>query len=94
MISVLQQIMPMIDENTKIVPGHGPVSDKARLQKYVAMLTAVRDSVARLLKEGKTMEEVVAAKPTQAFDEKWGHGFLPPDKFAGLVYMDLSPQLP
>jgi cyclase len=94
MITVLQQIIPMIDENTKIVPGHGPVSDKARLQQYVAMLTAVRDSVARLLKEGKTMEEAVAAKPTQAFDEKWGHGFLPPDKFAGLVYMDLSPQLP
>jgi hypothetical protein len=40
------------------------------------------------------MEEVVAAKPTRAFDAKWGKGFLPPDRFAKLVYMDLSPDLP
>lgn len=94
MIKVIHQILPMIDENTKVVPGHGPLSNKARLQEYLSMLTAIRDNVNRLLKEGKTMEQVVAAKPTQAFDEKWGKGFLPPDRFAGLVYMDLSPKLP
>jgi hypothetical protein len=58
------------------------------------MLSAIRDNVSRLMKEGKTMEQVVAAKPTQAFDEKWGKGFLAPDQFAKLVYMDLSPELP
>jgi hypothetical protein len=58
------------------------------------MLTAVRDNVSRLMQEGHTMEEVVAAKPTRAFDKKWGKGFLPPDQFAKLVYMDLSPELP
>jgi cyclase len=94
MIKVINQILPMIDENTKVVPGHGPLSNKAQLQKYVSMLTAVRNNVRRLIQEGKTMEEVVAAKPTQAFDEKWGKGFLPPDQFAKLVYMDLSPNLP
>jgi cyclase len=94
MIKVIGQVLPVIDENTKVVPGHGPLSNKAHLQEYVAMLTAIRDNVRRLMKEGKTMEEVVAAKPTRAFDEKWGKGFLPPDRFAGLVYMDLSPELP
>lgn len=94
MIKVIQQILPLMDEDTKVVPGHGPLSDKARLQEYVAMLTAIRNNVDRLMKEGKTMEEVVAAKPTQAFDKKWGQGFLPPDRFAGLVYMDLSPEMP
>jgi cyclase len=94
MIKVINQILPMIDENTKVVPGHGPLSNKAQLQEYVSMLTAIRDNVSRLIQEGNTMEEVIAAKPTQASDEKWGKGFLPPDQFAKLVYMDLSPKLP
>ncbi len=94
MIKVINQILPMIDENTKVVPGHGPLSNKAKLKEYVSMLTAIRDNVSRLMQEGNTMEEVVAAKPTRAFDEKWGKGFLPPDQFAKLVYMDLSPELP
>jgi glyoxylase-like metal-dependent hydrolase (beta-lactamase superfamily II) len=94
MIKVINQILPMIDENTKVVPGHGPVSNKARLQKYVSMLITIRDNVGRLMQEGNTMEEMIATKPTQAFDEKWGKGFLPPDQFAKLVYMDLSPELP
>ncbi|HKI48541.1 MAG TPA: MBL fold metallo-hydrolase [Desulfobacteria bacterium] len=94
MIKVIHEILPMIDEKTKVVPGHGPLSNKARLKEYLSMLTAIRDNVNRLMKEGKTMEQVVAAKPTQAFDEKWGKGFLPPDRFAVLVYMDLSPELP
>jgi glyoxylase-like metal-dependent hydrolase (beta-lactamase superfamily II) len=94
MVKVIRQILPMIDENTKVVPGHGPLSNKAQLQAYVSMLSAIRDNVSLLMKEGKTMEEVVAAKPTKTFDEKWGKGFLPPDRFTGLVYMDLSPELP
>jgi glyoxylase-like metal-dependent hydrolase (beta-lactamase superfamily II) len=94
MIKVINQILPMIDENTKVVPGHGPVSNKARLQKYVSMLITIRDNVARLMQEGNTMDKVIAAKPTRAFDEKWGKGFLSPDQFAKLVYMDLSPKLP
>lgn len=92
MIKVINQILPMIDENTKVVPGHGPLSNKAQLQKYVSMLTTIRDNVSRLMQAGNPMEKVIAAKPTLAFDEKWGNGFLPPDKFAKLVYMDLSQQ--
>ncbi len=94
MIKVINQILPMLDENTKVVPGHGPLSTKAKLKEYVSMLTVIRDNVSRLMQKGNTLEEVVAAKPTQAFDQKWGNGFLPPDKFAELVYMDLSPKLP
>lgn len=94
MIKVIHQILPMIDANTKVVPGHGPVSNKAQLEKYVLMLTTIRNNVRRLMHQGHTLEEVIAAKPTRAFDSKWGQGFLPPDQFARLVYMDLSPKLP
>jgi glyoxylase-like metal-dependent hydrolase (beta-lactamase superfamily II) len=94
MIKVINEILPMIGDGTRVVPGHSPVTDKTRLQQYVSMLTTIRDNVSRLMKEGKTMEEVVAAKPTRAFDEKWGEGLFTPDEFAGLVYMDLSPEMP
>jgi hypothetical protein len=76
------------------VPGYGPVTDKAHLRQDVSMLTSIRDDVRRLMQEGKTLEEVVAARPTRTFDEKWGGGFLPPGQFARLVYMDLSPDMP
>lgn len=94
MIKVIEQILPMMDTNTKVVPGHGPLSTKTGLQVYLDMLTAVRDKVGLLIKEGKTIEQAVASKPTQTFDEKWGKGFLTPDQFTRIVYMDLSPDLP
>jgi glyoxylase-like metal-dependent hydrolase (beta-lactamase superfamily II) len=94
MIDVIHQVLPMMDENTKVVPGHGPLSNVTKLREYVSMLTEIRDKISRLMKQGKTMEEVVAAKPTGAFDDKWGKGLLSPDRFAALVYMDLSPDLP
>jgi glyoxylase-like metal-dependent hydrolase (beta-lactamase superfamily II) len=94
MIDVIHHVLPMMDESTKVVPGHGPLSNVTKLREYVSMLTEIRDKVNRLIKQGKTMEEVVAAKPTRAFDDKWGEGLLPPDRFAALVYMDLSPDMP
>lgn len=94
MVRVINEILPMIDKNTRVVPGHGPVTDKAALQQYVSMLATIRDNVSRLMGEGKTLEEVVAAKPTLAFDEKCGVGLFTPEEFAKLVYMDLSPELP
>jgi hypothetical protein len=54
------------------------------------MLAGVRDRVAPLVTAGKTESDVVAAKPTAAFDAKWGNGFLKPDAFAALVYQVLK----
>lgn len=89
MIDVATKVMETINDTTKIIPGHGPVSDKAKMQAYVAMLTGIRDNIRALIAEGKTMEEIVAAKPTQSFDDVWGNGFLTPDQFTQLVYSDL-----
>ena len=89
MIDVATKVMATINDTTKIIPGHGPVSDKAKMQVYVAMLTGIRDNVRALIAEGKTMEDIVAAKPTQQFDDVWGKGFLTPDQFTQLVYSDL-----
>ena len=83
-------ILKMIDDRTKIVPGHGPLSNKKELKAYRDMLADVRDAVSSLVAAGKTKEEVLAAKPTQPWDAKWGGGFLNPEEFTDIIYTDLS----
>ena len=73
--------------DTIIVPGHGkPVSNKAELQEFRDMLVAIRDNVGSLKKQGKTRDESVAAKPTAAFDAKFGQFVIDPGFFTRLVY--------
>jgi glyoxylase-like metal-dependent hydrolase (beta-lactamase superfamily II) len=73
-------------ENTLIVPGHGPVGNRARLTEFRDMLVAVRENIARLKKQGKSLEDVSAARPTAAYDEKWGGFVIDGAFFTRLVY--------
>jgi hypothetical protein len=75
--------------NTRIIPGHGPLASKADLQKYRDMLAAARDKVAALKSSGLTEQETIAKKPTAGSDPIWGRGFMNGDTFAGLVYRTL-----
>lgn len=79
----------LADTSTKIVPGHGPVGDKAALTKFHDMLVTVRDRVQKLKTSGRKLEEVVAENPTKEFDPTWGKGFMPPAMFVGIVYNTL-----
>jgi len=76
-------------DKTVIVPGHGPVGTRAQLVEFRDMLVAVRKSVARLKREGKSPDEVVAARPTAAFDAKWGGFVIDGAFFTRLVYAGL-----
>ena len=72
---------------TIIIPGHGkPVSNKAELKEFRDMLVAVRENVAALKKQGKSRDETVAAKPSAAFDAKFGASVIDPGFFTRLVY--------
>jgi cyclase len=78
--------------NTKIVPGHGPTTDRAAVVMHRDMILSVRDRVAQLIREGKTMEQVVAAKPTTEWDTKVPR--ITPqnaDRFVGQLFSELSP---
>ena len=77
---------PKVSDKTVIVPGHGAVGDKAQLTEYRDMLVAIRDNVAALKKQGRSLQETVAAKPTAAYDAKWGNYLWSPEGFTGLVY--------
>ena len=75
---------------TKYIPGHGPVTDRATLAAYRAMLAAVIARVETLQREGRSAAQIVAAKPTAAFDARWGKGFMKPDMFVGAVAESLA----
>jgi glyoxylase-like metal-dependent hydrolase (beta-lactamase superfamily II) len=90
MIAAADTVLGRVDAGAKIIPGHGPLADKAALQSYRDMLVGVRDRVKPLVMAGKTLEEVKAAQPTKAFDEKWGQGFMKAEVFLGIVYKSLK----
>ena len=74
-----------------IIPGHGPVAGKADLKALRDMLVTVTMRVKAMTKKGKTMKEIVAAKPSAEFDERWGKGFLPADRFVASLVAAYTP---
>jgi cyclase len=90
MIRAVDKVLAMIDEDTIIIPGHGPLSNKEKLQGYRKMLATIRERVAQHLNDGKTLEEILAARPTQEFDAAMGQGFMNGERFVGLVYDSLK----
>ncbi len=87
MIAASNANLAATTDDTIIIPGHGrPVSNKTELKEFRDMLVAVRDNVAKLKKQGKSRDETVAAKPTAAFDAKWGQFVIDPGYFTRLVY--------
>ena len=79
-----------MNARTKIVPGHGPLADKAALMEYRTMLISAYDRMAKLVKEGKREDEVVAAKPFADFDAKWAPTELARKNFVRVVYHSLA----
>jgi glyoxylase-like metal-dependent hydrolase (beta-lactamase superfamily II) len=86
MISASGRALQMVDDKTRIVPGHGPLGDRAALQRYRTMLTAIRDKVRAQKAKGATLEQVQADQPTAEFDAQWGKGMMRPNEFVALVY--------
>ena len=90
MIAAVDRVLPMLGADTKVIPGHGPLSNKAELTNYRDMLEGVRGAIAKLVAAGKTLDEAKAAKPTAPWDAKWGQGFIQPDAMVALVYFSLE----
>ena len=87
MIEAAEANVAAVTDNTIVIPGHGnPVSNKAELSAYRDMLVAIRDNVAKLKQQGRSLDETIAAKPTAAFDAKWGQFVITPALFTRLVY--------
>jgi len=83
-----EKVLATVDDSTKIIRGHGPLGTKAELEAYHDMLVVVRDRVARLVKAGKTQEQVIEARPTKEFEEKYGGGSFNAAQWIGRAYVD------
>lgn len=88
-IATLDHVISMINDETKVIPGHGPLSNQAELKEYRDMLATVKSRVQNLIKQGKTAKEVVASKPTSDFD-RVPEVMMPADLFVQILYNDLS----
>ncbi|MBD2750583.1 MBL fold metallo-hydrolase [Microvirga sp. BT688] len=77
-----------VTNSTTVIPGHGPpASNKAELQQFRDMLVDLREKVAALKKQGRSLDDTIAAKPTANYDAKWGQFAVTPTLFTKLVYM-------
>ena len=91
MMAAARQVMKIANPDTKIIPGHlGPIVGFKEIQQQLDMFAAVRDRVLSAIRAGKTVEQVVASKPTADFDQGRMGGAITPDRFVTLVYTDLS----
>src|SRR5947209_2293127 len=91
MIAAADAYLKLTNAKSRIVPGHGPVADKAALTEYRAMLVTARDRMAALVKEGKSEADVIAAKPFADLDKKWAPTDLASTNFIRVVYNSLVP---
>jgi len=89
MIAACEVALKLADESTKIIPGHGPLADRDDLVAFKEMLSGVEQAVAPLVRQGKSLEEIVAADPLAPWVETWGKGFLTPEQFLTIVYQGM-----
>lgn len=75
-----------ITDTMIVIPGHGPVGRRPDVVAFRDMLVTVRAAVATLKKQGRTLEQTIAARPTAAYDEKWGQFLIKPSAFIAVVY--------
>jgi glyoxylase-like metal-dependent hydrolase (beta-lactamase superfamily II) len=86
MIGAADLMLKAVDAKTAIIPGHGPLATRDDLRAFRDMLAAVHERMTKLIREGKTLEQTLAAEPTKAYDDKWGKGFLKGQDFVRLIY--------
>ena len=89
-ISSLDTFLSMMDENTKVIPGHGELCTKADVKKYRDRLAEIRDEIATALKKGKKSEDLAGLPVASKYDSEWGKGFIKGKDFVLLIADNLK----
>ena len=92
-IVAADRALAMSNAQTRFIPGHGPLGNRADLIAYRNVVKTVTDRVARHIAQGRTLKQVLAAKPSAEFDAKWGTGFIKPEPFITILYSSLTPKV-
>lgn len=90
MIAAYDRLLPLLNDNVKVVPGRGRIGTKKDLENYRAVIAALKERIGKLIAAGKTVEETIAAKPSKDFDSAWGNGPVRPDQIVEEIYADLK----
>ncbi len=90
MVEAADAVLALADGETKIIPGHGPLGDRAQLQAYRDMLATAYERLSQLKAKGMSIEEAVAEKPLADLEERWGKGMFSGEKWISLVYEGLD----
>jgi len=86
MIAAQDAYLAVSNDDTKIVVGHGPLAKKSDVAEFRAMLVTARDRIEKLVNEGKSEADVVAAKPLADLDAKWAANEAAAVAFTRMVY--------
>jgi cyclase len=84
------RVLAIAQPSTRIIPGHGSLADRNRLKTWRDMVATIRDRVQALVKQGKTLDQTQAAKPSAEFDESWGKTFITAPQLVEAIYRDLT----
>jgi len=82
--------LPFVNNQTKIIPGHGPLATPADLRSYLTMMQTARERISALIDRGLSEDQAVAADPMADHNAKWGGGFMNPENFVRLSYQSLA----
>lgn len=85
MIRAADLVLPTLGPDTKLIPGHGPLGDRAALERFRDMLKTVRDKIRPMVKSGKTVDQILAARPTAALDAAWNADTTAANRFVRVV---------
>ena len=89
-INSIKALIELADADTRIIPGHGPLSDRQGMQGYLEMLETVRDRMNGLIAEGKSLEEIIELEPNADYDPTLGQGFINPEQFLRILHSNLA----
>jgi len=93
-ISNLDKILGLMNDQTRVIPGHGPLSKKTDVQKFRDSLADIRDQVLAALKKGKKLEEISGLPIASKYDAVWGGGFLKGKDFVFQIAENLTLSMP
>ena len=85
-----QRILDMSDDDTRIIPGHGPLAGKAELQEALDMLVDAEARVKKLLDAGLTQEQILEKNPLADYHEQWNWSFITTEKMTTTLYRSLT----
>ncbi len=86
MIQGTELVLSLADDDTKIIPGHGPLTGKTELSGYLQMLETAYERLGKLKADGKTAQEAIEMKPLADLEKEWGDGIFNGDKWIEIIY--------